>query len=198
MSLRPTAVETTTLDDATGRFVEATLRVVARFGLAKLTLEDVAREAGASRATLYRHFPGKAALLDAVLAAETSRLRRGLEDALAGVVSLEEALVAAAHFGEAEWHDHEALQFLLAYEPGAVLPALCFDGGSRLLAVVSDAAAPALHRFLPPLTARRVAEWLARIVLSYGCLPSPEPAAAARVVGHFVVPAIDREVPHGA
>ena len=65
-------------DAVPGRIVEGALRVIARFGLAKLTLDDVAREAGCSRATLYRYFPGKGALLRAVLDSETGRLRQGL------------------------------------------------------------------------------------------------------------------------
>ena len=40
------------------RIVDATLRCVGRWGLAKTTLDDVAREAGCSRATVYRLFPG--------------------------------------------------------------------------------------------------------------------------------------------
>ncbi len=53
------------------RIVDGALRCIARWGLAKTTVEDVAREAGCSRATLYRAFPGgKDAILAAVAAAE--------------------------------------------------------------------------------------------------------------------------------
>jgi AcrR family transcriptional regulator len=41
------------------RAVRATLACVARHGLAKTTFDDVAREAGCARATLYRYFGGK-------------------------------------------------------------------------------------------------------------------------------------------
>ena len=48
------------------RIVEATLRCIARWGIAKTTLDDVAREAGCGRATIYRAFPGgKAEVLTA-------------------------------------------------------------------------------------------------------------------------------------
>jgi hypothetical protein len=55
---------------------------------------------------------------------------------------------------------------------------------------------PHLCRFLPPLQARRVGEWLGRIVLSYGCTPppggAPEGAEAAvdAAVREFVVPGL--------
>ena len=179
-----------------GRIADAALRLVGRYGLAKLTLDDVAREAGCSRATLYRHYPGKQALLAAVVATETSRLRAGLDEVLADVTTLEEALAAAAGFGAREFAGHAALQFLLAHEPGSVLPHLCFAGADQLLALVSEAVASHLGRFLPSLQARRVGEWLARIVLSYGCTPPAHlpgtggEAAVLQVVSDFVAPAV--------
>lgn len=178
-----------------GRIVGATLRLVAGYGLAKLTLDDVAREAGCSRATVYRYYPGRQALLDAVLASETDRLRAGLDDALAEVRTVEDALTSAAAFGAREFAGHAALQFLLAHEPGSVLPHLCFAGGDRLLAEISAAVAPHLSRFLPSLQARRLGEWVARIVLSYGITPPPgrptdnAPAVVVPIVSDFVVPA---------
>lgn len=177
--------------------VEATLRVLARFGLAKLTLEDVAKEAGISRATLYRRFSGRAALLEAVVGAEADRLRRGLDEAMADVSSLAEALETSAAFGARELTGHPALQFLLRHEPGAVLPALCFDGAERVLAAIAACIEPHLCRFMPRLQARRTGEWLGRIVLSYGSTPAlsisgkadPE-AAVQAVIRTFVVPAV--------
>lgn len=156
-----------------GRLIAATLRLVSRYGLAKLTLDEVAREAGCSRATLYRHFPHKGALLAAVVESETARLQAGLDDALAGVTSLAEALAAVGAYGARVFAGHGALQYLLVHEPEAVLPYLCFTPGSGLLRALSAQVAPHLCRFLPPLEAGRVGEWLARIVLSYGCTPVP-------------------------
>ena len=49
--------------------IEATYSCVARRGLAKTTVEDAAREARVSRATVYRIFPGgRDELIDAVVA----------------------------------------------------------------------------------------------------------------------------------
>jgi AcrR family transcriptional regulator len=191
------------LEDPAGTrlVVDAALRVVARIGVAKLTLEDVAREAGISRATLYRRFPGKPALLEAVVASEADRLRRGIDEALADVSTLPDALMASAAFGAREFAGHPALQFLLAHEPGAVLPALCFDGAERVLSAMAGCIEGHLCRFLPRLQARRTGEWLGRIVLSYGCTPpleSPGGSAEATVlavVRDFVVPALSAEVP---
>lgn len=175
----------------TAKIVEGALRAIAQFGLTKLTVDDVAREAGISRATLYRYFPGRGAVLAAVLQSETDRLQRGLDDTLVEVTTLPEALDAVAAFGARAFAGHEALQHLLATEPGTVLPHLCFSGADSLLRVAADRIAPHLCRFMGPLQARRTGEWLARIVLSYGLAPPPGPTEAAvmGVVHEFVIPA---------
>jgi AcrR family transcriptional regulator len=175
----------------TDKVVQGALRAIAQFGLTKLTVDDVAREAGISRATLYRYFPGRGAVLAAVLESETGRLQRGLDDVLADVTTLPEALDAVAGFGARAFVGHEALQHLLATEPGTVLPHLCFSGADSLLRAAADRIAPHLCRFMGPLQARRTAEWLARIVLSYGLAPPPGPTEAAvlGVVRDFVIPA---------
>ncbi len=177
--------------ELTARVVEGALRAISRFGLTKLTVDDVAREAGISRATLYRYFPGRGAVLAAVLQFETERLRRGLDEALADVATLPDALDAVAAFGARAFDGHEALQHLLATEPGTILPHLCFSGADTLLRVAADRIAPHLCRFMGPLQARRTGEWLARIVLSYGLAPPPGPTEAAvlGVVREFVIPA---------
>src|SRR5687768_7119131 len=179
--------------EVTAKVVDGALRAIARFGLSKLTVDDVAREAGISRATLYRYFPGRGAVLAAVIETETERLRQGLDEALADVSTLAEALTAVAGFGSRAFADHAALQHLLATEPGAVLPHLCFAGADNLLAVAADRIGPHLCRFMGPLEARRTGEWLARIVLSYGLAPPPEPAETAvlGVVREFVIPAAE-------
>jgi AcrR family transcriptional regulator len=179
--------------EVTAKVVDGALRAIARFGLAKLTVDDVAREAGISRATLYRYFPGRGAVLAAVVRAETERLERGLDDVLGETATLAEALEAVAGFGARAFADHEALQYLLATEPGAVLPHLCFSGADSLLGVAADRIAPHLCRFMGPLQARRTGEWLARIVLSYGLAPpagAPE-GAVLSVVREFVIPAAE-------
>jgi AcrR family transcriptional regulator len=185
--------------EVTAKVVEGALRAIARFGLTKLTVDDVAREAGISRATLYRYFEGRGAVLAAVVEAETDRLQRGLDEALADVTTLAGALAAVARFGAGAFAGHEALQHLLATEPGTVLPHLCFSGADTLLTVAADRIAPHLCRFMGPLEARRTGEWLARIVLSYGLAPPPgsSEAAVLSVVEEFVVPAAEERTGTG-
>jgi AcrR family transcriptional regulator len=48
------------------QILDTTEQVLRRFGLEKTSVVDVARELGVSHGTLYRHFPSKAALKEAV------------------------------------------------------------------------------------------------------------------------------------
>ena len=60
---------------AASRITAGALACIARWGMAKTTLDDIAREAGCSRATIYRLFPGgKRAVLDATGEVELARI----------------------------------------------------------------------------------------------------------------------------
>jgi AcrR family transcriptional regulator len=52
---------------ASQRVLEAAVKLVGAHGLTNLSMDDLATEAGVSRATLYRLFPGKAALFTSLL-----------------------------------------------------------------------------------------------------------------------------------
>ena len=176
LDARPAAPEQ---GSATARIVDATLRCVARWGITKTTVDDVAREAGVGRATLYRLFPGgREALLDTVVAAETGRFFDRLDERLVGVKSLEELLVVAISEAAATLGGHPAFQFLLAHEPETILPHLTFQRMDAVLRAVATFGAPYLSPWLEgedaPETAARASEWLARLVISYLIAPSTD------------------------
>ena len=77
------------------RIVDGALRCIAMQGMSKTTLDDVARAAGCSRATLYRAFPGgKDEVVRAVVETELARLFSELAVHMGEAGNLEEALVA--------------------------------------------------------------------------------------------------------
>src|SRR3954449_1770403 len=95
--------------------VDAALACFGRWGVAKTTLDDIAREAGVSRATVYRLFPGgKDNVVRAAVAAELGSFGGALAARLVGIDDLEDLLVASLTFATESVRDHEALQFLLA------------------------------------------------------------------------------------
>lgn len=178
------------------RVVDGALRCIARCGLHKTTVDDIARESGISRATLYRLFPGgKDAVVRGVVETEVARLYADLGAAMGDARDIEELLVVAIVAAARRLSAHAALGYLLEHEPGTVLPHLAFSGMDRLLAGVAAFAAPFFGRWLEPGEAGRAAEWAARIVLSYLSCPREgmdlsDPVAVRHLVTTFVVPGI--------
>jgi len=178
------------------RLVDATLRCIARQGLHKTTVDDIAREGGVSRATLYRTFPGgKEAVLAAVVETETARWCSSLAVVMGEARDLPDVLVAGIVETSRLAAGHDALQYLLDHEPEVVLPHLAFDKLDRLLLAASAFAAPFFGRWLEPEQAARAAEWAARITLSYfvACpdgVDLVDPAEVRHLVDTFVVPGI--------
>ncbi len=183
-------------DDPQARVVTATLRCIARWGLAKTTLDDVAREAGLSRATVYRIVPGgKENLLVLVSTHELNRFFLSLHEAVQGVDTLEDTLVTGVTTAAKHLEHHGALKFMIEHEPEQILPRFAFTNLDRILANVRAFAAPYLEPWLGD-EAGRCAEWVARIVLSYACTPSPEfnladENSARRLVRTFVMPSLN-------
>jgi AcrR family transcriptional regulator len=112
-------------DDTRGRLVAATLRCVEARGLQATTVEDVAREAGMSRATVYRHVPGgRAQLVADAVATEAGRFLERLREAMDEVDDPVASLRAGLVLGHRAIHDHALLQQVLRTEPGELLAEL--------------------------------------------------------------------------
>ena len=156
------------------------------------------REAGCSRATLYRYFSSKADLLEQTVRAELERLTARAVAAGSSQRTFADAVVAVAVTMSRDLVGHEALQFLITHEPDAVLGHLAFDPGDRVLVLVGDALAPAFVPWLKPTGASRAGEWLTRVLRSYVLMPHPpidltDDASARRFLEQLVVPGLETE-----
>ena len=177
------------------RLIDATLACLARWGVAKTTLDDVARQAGCSRATVYRVFPGgKDSLIEATVRTEIARFFATIATALDGQTELEDVLVTGVVTAARHLSQHEALQFLLAHEPEVVLPLVAFARMDRVFAVVRTFFADYLAPHVGDDEAPRAAEWMARLTLSYTLCPSDvydvrDEESVRRLVRSYVLPA---------
>ncbi len=178
------------------RIVDGALRCIARQGTHKTTVDDLAREVGVSRATLYRAFPGgKDDVFGAVVETEVARFFSGLAVVMGEANDLEDVLVAGMVDAAHRLSSHRALAYLLAHEPDVILPHLAFDRMDRLLLAASAFIAPFFGRWLEPDQAARAAEWAVRIVMSYLANPAPgsdltDADDARHLVSTFVIPGI--------
>jgi AcrR family transcriptional regulator len=177
--------------------VDAALACFSRWGVAKTTLDDLAREAGVSRATIYRLFPGgKDVVIDAVVGRELRQFFAGLTEVLdANASDLESLLVAGITFTARSIRENDALQFVLAHEPELVLPLVAFDRCDALLDLTGAFCSPWLEPHVGKEWAPRAGEWLTRMVLSYTLVPSTGvdlavDADARRFVQRFVLPGL--------
>ncbi len=124
------------------RILDGALACIARVGVGKTTLDDVAREAGCGRATVYRCFPGRQALLRAVLDREVAALGARVLEVAGRADALADALVAVILAGADTFGSHPALAFVLAHEPEIVAEQLSFERGSAMLVLASELVAP--------------------------------------------------------
>jgi AcrR family transcriptional regulator len=177
------------------RIADAATRCVSRTGVTKTTLDDVAREAGCSRATVYRTFPGgKEEVIAAVADTEVARLFSTIAVAMGAAEDLEDAVVAGIVATASAIEDHAALGYVLENEPGVLLPQLCFAPLDRVIEAASQFTAPFLARWLDPEGARRLSDLATRIVLSYVSTPAVgvdlrNESSARRLVAAFILPA---------
>jgi AcrR family transcriptional regulator len=184
-------------DESQQRLVAAAVACIARWGVAKTSLDDIAREAGLSRATVYRTLPGgKDRLLAVVLDHEVGRFFHEVDADLAAAADLSDLLTRGVGRALVCVADHPALRTLLRQEPELILPHFAFHRLDRLLAVTTELCRPHLARFLPDEAIRPTAEWCARLVLTLTIHPLPgvdphDGDAVGGLVDTYVIPALE-------
>jgi len=155
------------------RILEGTNRAICASGVRRTSVEDVARESGCSRATIYRHFPGgRDELLDELVAYEHQRFFLRLSQAVEDAASLAEVVergLVVAHRALAEL---DVLQIVLREQPELLEPTLV-RASRPTLELVADFLVPFLvaHGIDDPALAEEHAGFLAHMVLSYIASP---------------------------
>ncbi len=183
-------------DDARSRILRATVGCLGRYGIAKTTVDDAAREAGLARATVYRHFPdGKDQLISESITWAVAQfftdLAHAVDDSPDFATLLERALVYAHRAVD----EHEVLQKVLETEPERLLPQLTQSAPMMQLAI-RGYFVDRLGRedLLPGVDVDQAADWLARMGLSFilagGRWDLADPAAVRRLVRDELLVAI--------
>ena len=155
------------------RILDAANAALVAHGLARLSLEDVAREAGMSRQTVYRYFASKDVLVTAAILREEQALLGLMAHAVAEHRELRPAMEAAIVAGLTAAREHPLLDRLLATEPEALLPFLTTGGGPVLSAarpVIQSLLEDRLPHVSTPIL-RRVADAATRLFISYAINP---------------------------
>jgi AcrR family transcriptional regulator len=183
------------------RILEAAHAEVLQFGLRRTSLEDIARAAGVARATLFRRFPNRDALVLALAAREAQRSIAAVDQRVAAIEDPDEFLVTGALAVIHELTASELLARLLVTDTDQIVRLFTVEGGPILrmgraymaahLRRLRDLGAPVLGD--PDL----IAELLARLVLSLALnretvLPLDDDRALEAIVRSTIIPPILR------
>ena len=169
---------------AVDRLLEAAGVVFARDGIRGARMGKIAEAAGCARATLYRYFPNKEALLHAYMAKVARDFATVLDGRLRGLRSLGDRLVEAV-----------AVSVELIQEREDVAPFFTEEGLGMTAQLTSSAATmrEELTRQIASesrsdriqgtlredVSASEAAEWVTRTIFSFSVLPSEARSAAA-------------------
>ena len=189
------------LDETGERILEGAAQQAENFGLRRFTMEDVARRVGVSRVTVYRYFPRKDRLVEAVLMYELRRFLSAVDAAVEPYETVEERLVEGFVFSLTYLRKHALLNRLLRTEPELILPSLTVKGapvleaGREFIAGFAHQEAEAGRLALSAEDVQGVSEMLARAVLSF--LLTPEsvlglrtPAELRAFAEHYLTPVL--------
>jgi TetR/AcrR family transcriptional repressor of uid operon len=138
------------------RILAATAEVMGRNGMTKLSLSEVAVEAGVSRPTLYRWFASKQDLLDAYVVWERSLYERAIAKATAGLPSGEK-LDAVLRVIAAGQQSYPGLR-MVDIEPAQVI---------KRLSRVIPAMRAGLERLIPGPDGAEAAGTIVRVAISH-------------------------------
>jgi AcrR family transcriptional regulator len=149
-----------------------------RFGVAKTTVEDVAQAAGLSRATVYRQFGSRDALLLAVAAREADRVATQAELYLRRFDDVGSWLVEGILFCLREIPKRPLLAQFMAPQDLGTTGRMVLNS-ERMLAIGAEILRPVfeparreglLHR---DLELDALMEWVLRILMSFLAVPGP-------------------------
>ena len=156
------------------RILDAAAVLLAQHGIRRTSMDDVAREAGCARPTIYRYYPSRDALLGALLLRETGRYLGALDELQRKSTSarvLEDSFVFTLKY----IRTHPVARGLLSIEADSILPLLRSASGDVMTAIV-DAVAALVSRqmdegILRKADPRLVAEAFIRFVASFIFMP---------------------------
>jgi AcrR family transcriptional regulator len=159
------------------RILGAAIEAASIHGIGRMSVGDVARRAGLSRPTVYKHFPSKQDLLSAAVQHEAQKLLGAVLAAVDEVDDPREALNAGVRTALRLVREHPLLDRVVRTEPERLVPLLTTDDGLVLsvLRPPVEAVVAAKLGLSDPVVARRLADLLTRLLISYALNPPDDP-----------------------
>jgi TetR/AcrR family transcriptional regulator, repressor for uid operon len=158
------------------RLLDAAAHVVARHGLRRTTMDDIARAAGCSRQTLYKHHPTREHLFARMFVREVERYVEALEALVAADGPPAPGRVADAFvFTLRHVRAHPVVRGVAEADEQGLLAVMALEDGA-VLAVITHGVTRALSRFVTtgvvrPVDPAHLGEAFVRLVASFLVLP---------------------------
>jgi len=159
------------------RVLDGAERAFARFGVRACTVDLIAKEAGVSRVTAYRHVGTKEEIFRQVVLRNTRSYFGALEEDFARARSLDDVVEAVFTRAQHSFRQRDLYQTLLELEPETVLRMMTLGAGSFYQLGIPFLA-PHMGPYLEPgADAEAAAEWVIRVTIS-----------AVGTAGHLIDP----------
>ncbi|MEV6558188.1 helix-turn-helix domain-containing protein [Nocardia sp. NPDC051756] len=168
-------------------------------GIRRSSMSDIAKRARLGRATVYRHFPGKENLVEAIGGREMMAVFGRVDAALANSENAADAVVQLAVVSARELRENRLLNKLLATEPEEVYSYAATSGGAALAVArvflvqhLGTLAAPDLPDDAHLEKAAEIMVRLAatQLLIPDGVIPYRDDTAVADFARQFFVPIV--------
>ncbi|MEU4316182.1 TetR/AcrR family transcriptional regulator [Nocardia sp. NPDC024068] len=164
-------------DGIEARILDAALIRFSEFGVKKTTIEDIARQAGVDRVTVYRRVGSRDDVVQAVVSREVAAVLTEVDAISTRHNSLDDLVADIFVTVIARWREHILVKRMLTVEPERILEKLTIEGGP-VFAMSVAAAHTALCRaadsglLAEPADLLTRAEVVCRLVHSFILCPS--------------------------
>jgi AcrR family transcriptional regulator len=172
---------------AVDRILDAAEELYTRRDQASIGMNEIARAAGCSRATLYRYFENREALRTAYVHREARRLGRAIADEIGAVGDPRERLVASVTAALRMVRESPALSAWFATSRPPIGGELA--GHSEVITGLAAAFVGSLGPEDSDVVERR-ARWVVRVLTSLLMYPGRDEADERAMIEEFVVPIV--------
>lgn len=182
------------------KIIEAARACFSQFGVRKTAMEDIAREAGVSRGTVYRYFPDKETLFQAVSTEETVKFLDQMRHETSRLRSFSAKIERVVLLVDQFLHENPMNSAMARTDPDAFATALTTNARGLLALSVAEIepmarAAVEAGELRAGLDTRRASEWVVRMVFSLVSTPSvtfdrDDPVQVRAFIHDFLVPGL--------
>jgi AcrR family transcriptional regulator len=172
---------------AVDRILDAAEELYTLRDQASIGMNEIARTAGCSRATLYRYFENREALRTAYVHRETHRLSRAIKEEIDGIDDPRERLIASITATLRMVRDSAALASWFAITRPPIGGELAEK--SEVITALAAAFVNSLGPEEPAIVERR-ARWVVRVITSLLTYPGQDEADERAMIEEFVVPIV--------